>query len=739
MVSSPGDESYLIRVLAVITQSRNGAILRGQCITDSGEIVDTHREIVARLQGRGVAVPVMAGQWWTVKGKFNTTSFINAGGFQMVQDQMEVLPGNAVLKLSSGAHIVDYLKRNPRFKGVGPATADKLWETFKERLVVILDGGDYTALEQVVSHDKAFALVQVWQQEGLGKTLQWLSANGVGLVIGRRIATHFGAEAESKIHENPYRLLSFAAGWSEIDVLATQKLEVARTDDRRLAAAVEETVYRRFSLGDTYVPLTELIEGIRRLLQNEPHHRDVIDAAISHCERTGRLLFDQQGNAYSPGASILEDRVVQCIAVRQDLQSPACNVNGLIDEYEMREGNGFLLNTEQRAAVHLAADHHFAVITGGAGCGKTTVLKAVCLVLEEQGYEIVQVALAGKAVKRMQESTGRVAQTIASLIRKLNEGTGVDKSGPEVGLAILIDEASMVDLISFSALVRQLPDTVKLILIGDPHQLPPVGPGLILHCLTDSVVPHVELKVAKRFGTEIADVANSIRDGTFPILKQHSPVRLTEVSDLDMSEVASKEYLARSTDSVVLCSTRALAKSINQRIQHALVSERKHVMTWNEESDCWAVAGLREGDLVICTKNHWDLGLQNGSMGRIISVEHHGEDQIGEIEWDDGIVKSFDEVLLDDLELGYALTVHKSQGSQWKRVVVCLPQGSRMVDRSLIYTAVTRAQSDVVLLGSYTAIQEQVSKKKTADRRLVGLPMRLKATRASAASKVRAI
>ncbi len=734
MVSSRGEESHLIRVLSVITQNRNGVILRGQCITDSGEIADTHQQIVARLHVRGVAVPVMAGQWWTVKGKVSTKSFINAGGFQMVQDQMEVLPGDAILKLPSGAHIVDYLKRNPRFRGVGPATADKLWETFTDRLIAILDAGDYKALEEVVSPGKALALVQGWHEEGLGKTLQWLGANGVGLVIGRRIAAHFGAEAENKIHENPYRLLSFAAGWSEVDVLATQKLGVAVNDDRRLAAAVEEVVYRRFSLGDTYVPLFDLISGIKRLLTSEAHQQGVIDAAIGHSERTGRLLFDQQGNAYSPGASILEDRVVQCIAARQGLLSPACKVDGLISEYETREGNGFLLNDEQRAAVHLVADHHFAVITGGAGCGKTTVLKAVCLVLEAQGYDIVQVALAGKAVKRMQESTARAAQTIASFIKKLNEGTVVDYSGPAVGRAILIDEASMVDLISFSALVRQLPDTVKIVLIGDPHQLPPVGPGLILHCLTDGIVPHVELKVAKRFGNEIAEVANSIRDGVFPVLKKHGPVRFTEIGDHEMAEVAAKEYLAQPLDSVVLCSTRALAANINQRVQETLAKGRKEVVTWNDEAECWAGARLREGDLVICTRNHWDLGLQNGSMGRIVSVEHHGDDQIGQIEWDDGLVRGFDEALLDSLELGYALTVHKSQGSQWKRVVVCLPCSSKMVDRSLIYTAVTRAQSEVFLLGSQTGIQEQVGRKKAADRRRVGLPKRLKAMRVYAAS-----
>jgi exodeoxyribonuclease V alpha subunit len=731
VVNGSAEVSHLVRVMSVRVQNRNGSILRGQCISELGEIMDTHKQIVARLHSRGVLVPVMPGQWWRIKGKFKTRSYINASGFQMVEDQMEVRPGDAEMMMPSGEHVVDNLKRNPRFRGVGPVTADRLWETFRDGLFEILDSGNCQALEEVVSHDKALLLVQGWQEEGLSKTLQWLGKNRVSLEIGRRVTVHFGAAAEEKIHENPYRLLSFSSGWEEVDVLATQSLGVARTDDRRLAAAVEECVYRRFSLGDTYVPMQDLIGGMRKLLQGEEHQQDVINAAIDHCERTGRLLFDQQGNAYSPGASILEDRVVRCIAARDCLLSPACSVDEHITAYEAKEGNGFRLNEEQRAAVHLAADHHFAVITGGAGCGKTTVLKAVCLVLEAQGYEIVQVALAGKAVKRMQESTARPAQTIASFIKKINEGAIVDRSGPAIGHAIghaiLIDESSMVDLISFSALTDPLPDSVKIVLIGDPHQLPPVGPGLILHCLTDGIVPHVELKVAKRFGTEIADAANSIRDGVFPVLKAHGPVRFTEISDAEMAEVAGNEYLSNPMDSVVLCSTRALAKNINQRIQDALTLGKNYALTWNDDAECWAAASLREGDLVICTRNNWDLGLQNGSMGRIVSVEHHGDDQIGKIEWDDGMVRSFDEALLDSLELGYALTVHKSQGSQWKRVVVCLPKNSRMVDRSLIYTAVTRAQSEVLILGNGKAISEQVSRKKAADRRRVGLPKRLKA------------
>jgi len=722
---SAGHQSMLVRVLGVRVQNRNGCIFRAQRITEDGEIVDTHAEVTAQVHSKAVGVKVVKGQWWDLAGKLGVKSFINAGGFEMTEEHLEVGPGGAALRLPSGAHIVDFLAH--RFDGIGPRTAEKLWETFREGLIPLLDEGDYQALVDVVSPEKARVLIEGWREEGLSKTLQWLQSNGISLSIGRRIIRFFGAESLSKIEENPYRLTSFAAGWPEVDRLATTCMGVEPLDERRLASVVEEVVFRRFSLGDTFVPRADLVSGIKRLLGGERQATPVIDQAIAFAEASGRLLFDQQDNAYSLGASILENRVVEAIVARQALTSPACDVSALVAAYEGEEGHGFQLNDEQRAAVEMVARHHFCVITGGAGCGKTTVLKAVCRLLDAQGFGIVQLALAGKAVKRMQESTGRTAVTLASFLKKLNkdreQGAARVDAQP---LAILIDEASMVDLLSFSGLVRELSDDVKVALIGDPHQLPPVGPGLVLHCLTDGSVPHVELKVAKRFGSEIAAFANSVKAGSLPALSDASgAVSLVETSDAAMADAATSLYLAAPEDSVVLCATRALSSAINQRVQESLGRDRPEVRVWNDEFECWEASGLRERDLVICTSNHWDLGLQNGSIGRIVSMKGHREDALGYIEWDDGQLREFDAAFLDSLELAYALTVHKSQGSQWRRVIVCLPTGSRLVDRSLIYTAITRAQSEVILLGSAREIAETVRREKAADRRRVGLPKRL--------------
>jgi exodeoxyribonuclease V alpha subunit len=741
-----GTEQALVKVLDIRSQNKFGVIFRGQRIKPNGELLDTHNELIVKAIYRDLAVSVMLGQWWNVKGKVERRRFINNLGFEMTEDQMTVERGGASMVMPSGAHIVDYLTRNPRFHGVGRITAERLWEAFGETLFGILDSGDTKGLERVVMPQKAATLADGWREEGLSNSLQWLQAHGIPLKIGRRILGYFGSEADAKITENPYRLLSFSAGWREVDAIARDKLRIKDDDSRRLVAAIEETVYRRFSLGHTYVPRSDLFAGLRSILAGEDHGNPLIETAIEHSRATGRLLFDRAGNACSLGASILENTVVDGIRLRIGRKSAPGLVDQIIYSYEGQQGHGFKLNKEQREAVHLIAENDFAVVTGGAGCGKTTVLKCVHEVLSDHGYDVTQLALAGKAVKRMMEATGKPAMTLASFIKEMRQREAKNEkvSGELIEprkMALVIDESSMVDLISFSSVLRLIDDNTKIVLIGDPHQLPPVGPGLILHCLTAVPgIPHVELKVAKRFGNDIADIANAVKDGSFPALNQfNSAVRFIEAGANEMEELGSSLYLKQPQDSVVLCATRKVAGQINLKVQASLTKGNKPLRLFNIEVDMWEHTGFHEGDLLICTRNHWDLGVQNGSLGRLIEVfddplrlDSDGEGEppaLGWIEWDDGEKSPLREDLLDSLELGYALTVHKSQGSQWKRVIVCFPCPphiqSSLIERSMIYTAITRAQTEVTICGEHAYLVNAVGLEKAADRRKIGLPKRL--------------
>lgn len=151
MVTQGAIQTALVKVLHVRVQNRNGTIFRAQRITEHGEIIDTHNEVTVRLHAKGITTSVMPGQWWSVSGEVATRTFINSGGFEMVEDSIDVMPGQAAMRMPSGAHLVDYLVRNPTFNGIGRVTAERLWETFGESLFAILDDGDHQALSDVIS------------------------------------------------------------------------------------------------------------------------------------------------------------------------------------------------------------------------------------------------------------------------------------------------------------------------------------------------------------------------------------------------------------------------------------------------------------------------------------------------------------------------------------------------------------------------------------------------------------
>mgnify|MGYP000851802911 FL=1 len=712
----------IIQVETVRVQNKSGCIFRGKRITPDGEIIDAYSLITVRIPRKGMGTRVMVGQWWHVEGELKNRPCINHLGYEITEEQLEVEPGKAWLKMPSGAHVTRYLARNATYKGIGQVTAELLWKTFRKELFAILDEGDTAALSDVIGPGRATILCQGWAEEGLSGTLQWLHNNEIGLAIGRRVLDVFGKEAQVKVEENPYRLLSFSAGWAEVDALATGQFGIEANDPRRLAGGVEEAFYRAFSKkGHTLVPRKLLADRLASLFNSS--RRQLIDLALDHAQQLERLLFDSEGNATSKGAMLLEKQAAKFIVDRLGKKNAGCDTDRIIAAYEAREG--YTLEAEQRQAIHLAAEHDLAVITGGAGCGKTTVLKGIYDVLDLQGYKIIQLALAGKAVRRMIESTQQPGQTIASFIKKLRE------EGPPSELtAVVIDEASMVDVISFAALSEHLPADTKMVVVGDDHQLSPVGPGLILHCLTGlSWVPHVELRAPKRFGTKLYSIASSIKDGVFPGLdKFDSEIRFIETADAALVDAAANLYLESPTDCVVLCNTRAIAKSVNHLIQDALAPGRRPIKTWNVEHSTWMNWGFNEGHQVICTRNWWDRGIQNGSIGRLIEVvkePNQGEDTpevLGWIEWDDGVVRPLDEAVFDTIELGYCLTVHKSQGSQWQRVIACLPVSSAdSIDRSMVYTAVTRSKGDVAILSNYQKLVKAVTNCKAADRRHVGL------------------
>lgn len=502
-----------LRVTGIRSQNPKGfggAIFTGVPVNDVGAVVDAGTYVVVKAN-RAVlgSALVERGQWWTVSGPSERRPTV-VDGFALLEQQVDAT--SALLARPSGEHIVTFIAENAAFEGFGAVKARRLWDRFGDQLYPLLDAGDPTPFREVLAEDAASRLVKAWASHGESRTLQWLQTVGFDVGLGRKVLRFFGEEAQARIEEDPYRLLSFTGKWKAVDDLARKAFNIAANDPRRLRGAIEEACYRQFALGHTAMLSANLADSVSPLLGSAPpgmRWRDLLANALSEGLRTGAFVKTHHG-LQPLGALVMERQVAQAIKERLAIQDcqliPPEQLAKLIAQGEAEDG--FQLNPEQRRAIELGVAHAFACITGGAGVGKTTVLRSLYRAYEAAGVKVLQVALAGRAAKRMQEATGVSASTIASFLRAVNDLTF---GGPTV---LVVDEASMVDIVSMSRLCQVLQPHVRLLLVGDPYQLMPVGPGLVLHCvMTIPGVPVAELKTAKRFGSEIAAVASAVRSG----------------------------------------------------------------------------------------------------------------------------------------------------------------------------------------------------------------------------------
>lgn len=729
-----------IRVTGIRSQNPRGfggAIFTGVPVADDGAVTDARQYLVVRASAVVLAgCKVEKGQWWQVTGDL-TERAVQVDGVHLVERQVDA--ATALLARPSGEHLVAFIAHNAAFEGFGTVKARRLWDHFGEKLYLLLDAGDHASLSTVLAPDAAQRLVAAWSLQGDARTLQWLQARGFDVRIGRKVLAFFGANAAKKIEEDPYRLLSFAGGWSAVDKLATGEFGVSFDDERRLLGAIEEACYRLFAYGNTAMLSSELSDVVSRLLGRPPagvRWVDLVSRALSAGLGNGSFVKGEHG-LQPLGALVMERQVARTIYQRLRLGEAPLASPAVVDAVIARAftSEGVELNLEQRQALHAAATRAFVCITGGAGVGKTTVLKTLYQLLDLCQVKVVQVALAGRAAKRMQEATGRPASTIASFLKS-------DAVESMEGITVLVvDEASMVDIITMSRLCQALPPHVRLVLVGDPHQLMPVGPGLVLHAVQSvSAVPNVELKTVKRYGGRIAAAAAAVRGGKWLELGKDSsePIAFLPCPDNQVADLVVELLALDLKNTQVLAPLRggiAGTKRLNELCQQRFTRDAPAVKCWNEEFQTEELCGIHEGDVVLCTRNLWAKGLQNGSLGRVVEVEAVPKRLVDEdgneiglalawIEWDDGERRSLTVDMLDDVELGYAVTVHKAQGSQWPRIVVPVTE-SRMLDRTLLYTAITRAQKQVLLVGDVGAARRAVAAPPRASERRVALDLTL--------------
>jgi exodeoxyribonuclease V alpha subunit len=672
-----------------------------------------------------------------------TKRLLDVDGFRVVEHQVEA--DRAELLSPAGEHIVDFLAGNRAFAGIGLVKAKKLWEIFGDEIYALLDAGDVHPFQTVLSPSSAAQLLAGWAVHGDGRTLQWLQAAGFDVRLGRKVLEFFGSKTRESLEEDPYRLLSFCGSWLQVDSMARTNFGVGLSDPRRLKGAIEEACYRVFAAGHTNVLSSELMGYLQAILGTQTasfRWRNLCSAALSEGLSNGSFVVSHHG-VQPLGALVMERQIAQAVAGRigewGDLPvATAQMVDAMMSEYE--EAEQVFLHAQQRHAVHLVSQKRLTLVTGGAGVGKTTVLKVIYKIFQRAGLEIVQLALAGRAAKRMQEATGLPARTIASFL-----GSGL--TGLDDRVLVVVDEASMVDVITMSRLCEMLGERPRMLLVGDPAQLMPVGPGLVLHVLsTICNVPNAELTTVKRFSGEIAAAALSIRQGHWPLLGADAQAAIAFLpvaagaTDQAIAATVVRLYGQDPENTQVLCARRSGpdgTKFLNQTCQASRSASARELSVWSRVHEAWVYTGLRLGDPVLCTKNLWDIGLQNGSLGVITQIGDEpprlhddslktGNLALAWVDWDDGERRPIVEAMLDKLELGYAITVHKAQGSQWPRVIVPLT-GHRLLDRTLVYTAITRAQKQVLMVGDEAAASAAVTSLPRAHSRKVALDLHVAA------------
>ncbi|MGA2077303.1 MAG: AAA family ATPase [Terriglobia bacterium] len=558
-----------------------------------------------------------------------------------------------------GQLIIDFLGGHPAFDGlgIGEAKATRLWKNFGSDLYEILSRGDLEKLTYVLSEDSAQRVVEAWQAVAEEADLiSFLDARGFEARLADKVRKIWPGDALTKLKENPYRMLAFAS-WEKVD-RAARALGVTHDDPRRQVAAVEACLYKRLDAKHTVTPGVMLLDGV--CLELGTRSIGVAQAAVNRA--LGEQAIVASGDGYQPlGAAAMEKTITNYLrellagAPGPERNLFSHNIPHIVAEAiaSFEKDTGLRLNAGQRHGVEMALHHPLSVLTGGAGTGKTTVLQVIHRVAEQVAVPVVQMALSGRAAQRLREASGRPASTIAAFLLAADQGSVNPESEP----LVIIDESSMLDLPLIYSIVRALPARARLLLVGDPYQLPPIGFGLVFPVLaTSPSIPKVELVEVHRQAqsTGIPQVARDIRHGIVPSLPSFdglsAGVSFIEAGDVMDQILAVLAEWRGCEDTQILGVTKRGAsgtRSINATL-HAIASATKPKL------EGW---GFSEGDPIIYLVNDYEKGLWNGSLGRIDGVLNSNGRQTVLCSLD-GVRHEITEEDFHRIDLAYAITVH---------------------------------------------------------------------------------
>ena len=622
-------------------------------------------------------------------------------------------------------------------KGIGPATASLLVDRFGDQTLNILENEpDKLAAVKGISIARARELSKAFrQQTGMRRLMEFICSFGLRPILAMRLYKFYADEALALVQENPYLLAATHIGGSfaEADALALQ-MGLEGNSRARLQAAVLFELRHNAGRGHCFIPRDKLAAVTASLTGVSPEE---IDESIGALIESGQLVYEEIAGCkacYLPELYEAERDTAAILArlSRESFQEDV-DLGRLVDSVQRRQQIRYA--ELQVQSMRFALEHQLTVLTGGPGTGKTTSLRAILAMFDELGFKTLLTAPTGRAAKRMTELTGREAATVHRLLgaKFAEDGeTVVFTKNAQDRLdcdAVVLDECSMVDVQLMASLLRAMPPSARLVLVGDADQLPSVGPGNVFSAIIRSgVVPTVRLTeiFRQKADSRIVRNAHLINRGERPNLGENAGdfFRLKRLEAAGSVETITQLCAVRlptkmgipASEIQVLSPTRKGelgTANLNRQLQAALNPPDR-----DKKEKSFGDVVFREGDRVMQVRNNYDmlwvsadrkqsgLGVYNGDIGVIAAIDPENETLTVNF---DGRLASYSFDLLPELEHAWAMTVHKAQGSEYRAVVFALAATSPMLlTRGVLYTGVTRARELLILVGDDSTVYTMI-------------------------------
>ena len=644
--------------------------------------------------------------------------------------------------------------------GVGPATAKKIINEFgNETIHVLRFEPDKLSNIKGINTEKAIRISEEFTEKwSLWEIVGFLEKFGISAQNSKKVYEAFGKDAISEIEANPYMLLDITYGvdFKKIDKMALD-LGLANNDEKRIESAIKYSLALASNNGNTCVEKQNLITFVQNLLNVEP--KDIENSLINLKARAKIEIENLEGIewVYLNTFYICEKNIAEKLLILKQ----AKNIKKIKDfekKFKQKEENiNIVLSEKQKEAIKAVNDNNVCIITGGPGTGKTTIIKFIIELYKNEGKKVVLCAPTGRAAKRMSEATGEEATTIHRLLAlgKMEETLGMERVDYQISPIdsdiIIIDEMSMVDVFLMNYILKGLYIGTKLVLVGDINQLPSVGPGNVLKDIINSeTIEVIELNEIFRQAAQSQIIINAhkVNNGENFLETPKEEIKDKLQDFFFINEPSMAKMLE---DVVSLCSGRLKkygnydffkdiqvltptkrgklgTKELNIELQKVLNQNKKTEKKHGERT-------FLIGDRVMQIKNNYDIywerknkengtGIFNGELGTISKIDDITK-QI-EIKFDDEKTAWYEYNELEQLEHSYSITIHKSQGSEFDVVIMCLPQAAPMLlTRNLLYTGITRARKLLIVLGTKKTVEYMIQNTETKKRN-TGLEYKIK-------------